>query len=277
MIGPVSIRPSVVWRVALDSLVPGWLSPTWQPFEASIVWDVRLPRVLLATIVGAGLAVVGAALQALLRNPLADPYLLGTSAGAALGAVGVLLFGASVLGALSVSAAAFAGALAGDGCRLRAGLAVRPVSYRPPGAQWRGGVVPVLVDDESAHLPRAERRTGEDRAVLDARRPGRARDGSRSGFRRPSFWSARRVLMTHSRTLNILSLGEEAAATLGVEARSTSADRVSSSTSLTTGVLVALSGGIGFVGLMVPTSSASRSAPTTGVCCRCPPSSERSS
>ena len=91
MIGPVSIRPVVVWRVALDNLVPGWLSPTWQPFEASIVWDVRLPRVLLATIVGAGLAVVGAALQALLRNPLADPYLLGTSAGAALGAVGVLL------------------------------------------------------------------------------------------------------------------------------------------------------------------------------------------
>ena len=59
MIGPVSIHPGVVWRVALDNLVPGWLSPTWQPFEASIVWDVRLPRVLLATIVGAGLAVVG--------------------------------------------------------------------------------------------------------------------------------------------------------------------------------------------------------------------------
>ena len=110
-IGPVSIRPLVVWQIALDNLIPGWVTPSWQPFEASIVWDVRLPRVLLATIVGAGLAVVGAALQAILRNPLADPYLLGTSAGAALGAVGVLMSGASVLGALSVSAAAFAGAL----------------------------------------------------------------------------------------------------------------------------------------------------------------------
>jgi iron complex transport system permease protein len=80
MIGPVSIRPGVVWRVALDNLVTGWISPTWQPFEASIAWEVRLPRVVLATVVGAGLAVVGAALQALVRNPLADPYLLGTSA-----------------------------------------------------------------------------------------------------------------------------------------------------------------------------------------------------
>ena len=97
-IGPVSIRPVVVWQIALDHLIPGWVTPSWQPFEASIVWDVRLPRVLLATIVGAGLAVVGAALQAILRNPLADPYLLGTSAGAALGAVGVLMSGASVLG-----------------------------------------------------------------------------------------------------------------------------------------------------------------------------------
>ena len=77
-IGPVSIRPVVVWQIALDHLIPGWVTPSWQPFEASIVWDVRLPRVLLATIVGAGLAVVGAALQAMLRNPLADPYLLGT-------------------------------------------------------------------------------------------------------------------------------------------------------------------------------------------------------
>jgi iron complex transport system permease protein len=111
MIGPVAIRPATVWRVTIDHLVPGWLSPTWQPFEQSIVWDVRLPRVLLAAITGAGLAVVGATLQALLRNPLADPYLLGTSSGAALGAVGVLLFGASAIGGVSVSIAAFVGAL----------------------------------------------------------------------------------------------------------------------------------------------------------------------
>jgi hypothetical protein len=67
--------------------------------------------VFLAMIVGAGLSVVGATLQALLRNPLADPSLLGTSSGAALGAVTVLLFGAPVLSGVSVSGAAFAGAL----------------------------------------------------------------------------------------------------------------------------------------------------------------------
>ena len=173
MIGPVSIRPRCgLARRSRSCLVPGWLSPTWQPFEASIIWDVRLPRVLLASIVGAGLAVVGAALQALLRNPLADPYLLGTSAGAALGRGGRAALRSVVLGGISISAAAFAGALAGDGRRLRAGLAVRPISYCATRAQWRGGVVPVLVDDESADLPRSERGTSKNRALLDARRPG---------------------------------------------------------------------------------------------------------
>ena len=249
-IGPVSIRPVVVWQIALDNLIPGWLTPSWQPFEASIVWDVRLPRVLLATIVGAGLAVVGAALQAILRNPLADPYLLGNSAGAALGAVGVLMSGASVLGALSVSAAAFAGALL-------ATVAVYALAWQagrfPAARLVLSGVAVSYSFSSMTNLlifQSAQRRTGQDGALLDARRPWcRA-----MGVAWPSaaiVLAGTAVLVAHSRTLNILSLGEEAATALGVEA-----DRVRRLgfliTSLTTGVLVALSGGIGFVGLMVP-------------------------
>ncbi|MDY7087160.1 MAG: iron chelate uptake ABC transporter family permease subunit [Actinomycetota bacterium] len=77
----------------------------------SIVWDLRLPRVLLAALVGAGLAVCGAVLQALTRNPLADPYLLGISAGASTGAVAVLVLGLGA-GAVTLSAGAFAGSVA---------------------------------------------------------------------------------------------------------------------------------------------------------------------
>lgn len=81
------------------------------PLADSIVWDLRLPRVLLAALVGAGLAVCGAVLQALTRNPLADPYLLGISAGASTGAVAVLVLGLGA-GAVSLSAGAFAGSVA---------------------------------------------------------------------------------------------------------------------------------------------------------------------
>ncbi len=249
-IGPVPIRAVVVWRIAIDHLAPGWLSPTWAPFESSIVWDIRLPRVLLAAIVGAGLAVVGAALQALLRNPLADPYLLGTSSGASLGAVAVLLFGTAAAGTLSVSTAAFAGAL----------LATAAVYT----LAWQAGRFPaarlVLSGVAVAYLFSALTN------LLIFRAPG----GEHA--RVALFWilgglgaarwetlalpgtivtAGTAVLVAYSRTLNILSLGEEAASTLGVDA-----DRLRKMgfviTSLTTGVLVALSGGIGFVGLMVP-------------------------
>ncbi|MGH8930933.1 MAG: FecCD family ABC transporter permease [Egibacteraceae bacterium] len=82
----------------------------WTEVEDSIVWTIRAPRILLAALVGAGLAVVGVVMQALVRNPLADPYLLGISSGAGLGAVLVIVGGIS-LGIVSVSAGAFVGAL----------------------------------------------------------------------------------------------------------------------------------------------------------------------
>ncbi len=250
MIGPVSISPSVIWRVALDHVAPGWLSLTWQPFEASIVWDVRLPRVLLATIVGAGLAVVGAALQALLRNGLADPYLLGTSAGASLGAVGVLLFGASALGALSVSVAAFAGALLAT----TSVYALAWQSGRFPTARLvLSGVAVSYLCSSMTNLLIFRAPSGEQaRTALFWMLGGLAAARWESlGLPAAVVLLGTAVLVTYSRTLNILSLGEEAAATLGVDA-----DRLRRTgfviTSLITGVLVALSGGIGFVGLMVP-------------------------
>lgn len=250
MIGPVSIRPVLVWRVVFDRLAPGWLSSTWQSFEASIIWDVRLPRVLLATIVGAGLAVVGAALQALLRNPLADPYLLGTSAGASMGAVCVLLFGTSVLGALSVSAAAFAGALL-------ATIAVYALAWqsgRFPAARLvlSGVAVSYLFSSMTSLLIFRAPGGEQARTALFWMLGGLGAARWESlGLPAAVVLAGTAALMVYSRTLNILSLGEEAAATLGVDA-----DRFRRIgfvvTSLTTGVLVALSGGIGFVGLMVP-------------------------
>lgn len=80
--------------------------------QDSIVWQLRAPRVLLGALVGAGLALVGTALQAVTRNPLADPHLLGVSSGAAFGAVLVVLYLGEFAGMLSLPLAAFVGAMA---------------------------------------------------------------------------------------------------------------------------------------------------------------------
>ena len=82
-IGPLDTIGVVLWRaLGLD------IGVTWTPATETIIWELRLPRVLTSMVIGAGLAVAGATFQGLLRNPLADPYILGVSAGAASGAGG---------------------------------------------------------------------------------------------------------------------------------------------------------------------------------------------
>ena len=76
-----------------------------------IVWLIRLPRIVLATAVGAGLSVVGAVMQAIVQNPLADPYILGISSGASLGATLTILLGAGIFGAAQIGIGAFIGAM----------------------------------------------------------------------------------------------------------------------------------------------------------------------
>src|SRR5262245_66268554 len=90
--GSTQIGPIDTLAVLLDRLTGLDLGRTWTPATETIVWELRLPRVLTAVVVGAGLAIAGATFQGIVRNPLADPYVLGTSSGAALGAaIGIML------------------------------------------------------------------------------------------------------------------------------------------------------------------------------------------
>ncbi len=114
-LGPVSVPVSDTGRIVLHHLIPGSVAAPADSVADQIVWQFRLPRALLGAVIGAGLALVGCALQATVRNPLAHPYLLGVSSGASLGAVLVLVVGPAAVGGLSLSAAAFAGALAAMG------------------------------------------------------------------------------------------------------------------------------------------------------------------
>jgi iron complex transport system permease protein len=86
-VGSVGIPLGTTGRILLDRLPFISLAPDWSDAQAAIVWDLRLPRVLLAGLVGAALSIAGATYQGLFRNPLADPYLIGVAQGAALGAV----------------------------------------------------------------------------------------------------------------------------------------------------------------------------------------------
>jgi iron complex transport system permease protein len=112
-IGSVQIPFSTVWHVLLSQLPLVDIAPTWLSTTQTIILDIRLPRVILAGLVGAALALAGATYQGLFRNPLADPYLIGVAQGAALGAViGFLLpFGGVGMGFGIIPLLAFIGAL----------------------------------------------------------------------------------------------------------------------------------------------------------------------
>ena len=103
----VEIISTLLRHVGLGSIAP---APALPPLLDALVWESRVPRVLLAAVVGAALAVSGAVLQSITRNPLADPYLLGVSSGASTGAVAVVLLGVGG-SVVSLSTGAFLGSM----------------------------------------------------------------------------------------------------------------------------------------------------------------------
>lgn len=249
VIGPVAIPATQAWRIAAHHLLPGSVTPDWPVSLDQIVWQVRLPRVVLALLVGAGLSVVGTAMQALVRNPLADPYVFGITSGASVGAVGVILLGISVFGIYSLSLSAFLGAL----------LSLVLVFTM---AQRRGGIEPlrlVLAGVAVSYMLSAvtsymvfQAGPEKTRSVVFWLLGG-------LGAARWSFLTLPAIvvslglgyLLLHGRTLNALLLGDESAASLGVDLQSFRR-RLFGLSALLTGALVAVSGGIGFVGLMIP-------------------------
>ena len=106
-VGPVWIAPQTIAAMLANLVVPG--NHTWSEAEAIIIFQIRLPRTFMALLVGSGLAVAGVAMQALFKNPLADPYVLGASSGAGFGAALIISLG--VVSAIFVPLAAFAGAI----------------------------------------------------------------------------------------------------------------------------------------------------------------------
>lgn len=237
-VGAVPLSPAAIGRALTDSSAPA----------SAIVRDLRLPRVLLAFLVGGSLALSGAALQALVRNPLAEPYLLGLSGGAGLG--GVLAIAAGVNSPWAVPVAAAVGSLAAVGLVYR--LSVVSGRRLDPRILLLAGVV---VGAFAGALMTA---------VIALSTASRLRDAYfwlLGGFSAAS-WTALLVfsgyaivpvvvLFLQARSLDLLSLGEEPAHHLGADVERTKRI-VYFTTSLLTAAGVAVCGIIGFVGLVVP-------------------------
>ncbi len=244
-LGPADITPAEAWAVILHHLGLIEQSPVSRLRDA-IVWELRLPRVLTAAGIGAGLALSGTVMQALTRNPLADPYLLGLSSGAALGAVLFLLAGLTLLMPLG----AFLGSLAALALALL--IAALLGGATPSRAILAGISISALATAATSFLIFWSATGDSYREILAWLM------GTLSG----SLWSdaglvwgallvCAPIVLLSGRALDAFAFGDNAAAALGIDV-----PRLRwlllGATALLTGVMVAVGGAIGFVGLVVP-------------------------
>ncbi len=244
-IGPVPIPFAAIVEDGLARLSvgqPGALSP----LDAAIVWELRAPRVVLGALVGGMLALAGGAYQAVFRNPLADPYLLGAAAGAGLGATIALAYGeggallplaAFVGGAAAAAAAYLLGATAGAGQRtatlLLAGVAVASflTAVQTFVLQQNSETVREVYSWILGQLDTAD--SGD--VVLVA----------------PYIVISAAVILAHRRVLDVLRVGDEEARSLGVEVGRVRLIVLAAAT-VGTAAAISVTGLIGFVGIIVP-------------------------
>jgi iron complex transport system permease protein len=244
-IGETSISLPVVFQVLANKL---WAAGyVLDPIDEGIVWNYRLTRAIVAAACGAGLAMAGVILQALLRNPLADPYLLGISAGASTGAVLVAIIGVGA-GAISLSAGAFMGAI---GAFTLVALLARSSSNAGQiilagiaGSQLFNALSAFLITQSAS----AEQARGIMFWLL----------GNLSGVRWPAValsvpvvLAGLAVCLWHRRALDAFTFGSQSAAALGIPVRRVQMVLIASA-ALMTAVLVSIVGSIGFVGLVIP-------------------------
>jgi iron complex transport system permease protein len=249
-LGSVSIGPGEVVGVIVSKTLGLDIGVTWSPPTEAIVWELRLPRVLTSMLIGCALAIAGATFQGLLRNPLADPYVLGTASGAALGASIAVLLPIQVMfiefGLLH--GFAFAGAL------VSAWLVFRLGGTGAPGGLTRLLLTGYAVGSVlAAMLTMAMYVSGvELRQIFSFLLGGL---GGASWVRllvaAPLIFGASALIIARGRALDAMLLGDAAARHLGVDVGRERGILLALA-SMATAAAVAISGLIGFAGLVVP-------------------------
>lgn len=216
--------------------------------EEGIVWQYRMSRALMAACSGGGLAICGLVMQAILRNPLAEPYLLGISAGASMGAVCVMLLGIGA-GTLGVSGGAFVGACAAFGLIL---FLTKGMTDSPPRILLAGIAGTQLFNALTAYVVSTSANAEQSRGVMFWLL------GSLSGVRWPDALLALGVTVTgllviacFARSLDTFAFGDDVSTTLGIPVTQVRVVLLLT-TALITAIIVSTIGAVGFVGLVIP-------------------------
>lgn len=246
MVGPASLGSSQVFRALADSLPGIEVTSGLDARSTAILFQLRLPRVALGSVVGAMLALSGAAYQGVFRNPLADPYLLGVAAGAGLGATLAFAYGPS--GGL-LPLMAFCGAVAGVLATYLIGRSFG--SGRNTTSLILAGVA--VASFLTAIQTYLQQREAETMREVYSWILGRLATSGWSEVRLvlPYALVSTVVILLHRRLLDVLAVGESEADSLGVHTSRVRLVIVAAAT-LGTAAVVAVSGLIGFVGIIVP-------------------------
>ena len=250
LVGPAGMPVGRVLEELVNRLPLVHVSSGLTPLDAAILWQIRVPRVVLGGLVGAMLATAGASYQGVFRNPLADPYLLGAAAGAGLGATLAIAYGPDTaswpVGLLPL--AAFAGALAGVATAYALG---RSGGGRSATTLVLAGVA--VMSFLTAVQTYVQQREAETLREVYGWILGRL---TTAGWHEvllilPYLLVSTAVIVAHRRLLDVLAVGDDEAESLGVRAARVRLVIVAAA-SLGTAAAVAVSGLIGFVGIIVP-------------------------
>ena len=250
LVGPVRLAPAAVLAELAGRLPGVHIRSGLTRQEAAILWELRLPRVVLGGLVGAMLAMAGAAYQGVFRNPLADPYLLGAAAGAGLGATLAIAYGPDTSGwpVDLLPMAAFAGAVGGVAAAYALG---RSGGTRTATSLILSGVA--VAAFLTAIQTYVQQRQSETLREVYGWILGRL---TTAGWREvalvlPYTLVSTVAIVAHRRLLDVLAVGDDEASSLGLNAGQVRLVVVGAAT-LATGAAVAVSGLIGFVGIIVP-------------------------
>lgn len=250
--GPLLVSPAEAFQIVTGHLIPGmpWMSDgTLSVLQDQAVWQFRLPRSLLAAIAGAALALAGSLIQAVVRNPLAEPYILGVSAGAGVGAVAVIVWGSAAVAGLPISIAAFIGACAATAAVYC--FALRNGRVLPQRLILSGVALGSLFSAITSYLTITTDAQNVFSVMFFLLGSVSAATMESLAIPAAALLIATLVVLPNLSSLNALLAGEESATSFGVNV-SKLRQLMLVTSALLTGAVVAVCGGIGFVGLVVP-------------------------
>ena len=252
-IGSTYIEPGVVYKVLINKLLnQNIFDSTWNTMFDNIIWEIRLPRVLLGAICGAGLALCGVLMQCVTKNPISEPYILGISSGASCGAVAIIVLGGmSSLGITSITSGAFIGSIVSGVLVFAIGTQMGRTTSTT--RLVLSGMAISTIFSALTNL-----------LIYSAKNSNQAKNalfwtiGSLGGAKWdvlliPFIALAIVIIVSFmmSKSLDILLLGDDSAVILGINVKLVKSVILILATLLTS-TLVAITGAIGFIGLVVP-------------------------